>query len=242
MISLITCTGGRPKALELLRQCVLGQWWYGPIQWIVVNDVERDFELSFSKDDNSDQELFIEYVRPNPKWEPGQNTYRRNLKEALDKVKGQYIFFLEDDEYYHSSYLSFIMASFRNYDYPIVGLNHLLQYHLPTRTWLEKFRITWPALCATAIKASHLQHVYDAVEREGNTDHMLYQIVQERGTAIHLAPNGGLVVGLKGTPGRPGITPHHKTGYFNQDPTGAKLKQWIGSAAEDYLSLIKGIK
>ena len=73
----------------------------GAVRWIVVDDGPVPQAIEFAR-----PEWELEVVRPEPLWQPGENTQARNLQAGLDQVPdGAPLLIIEDDDHYAPSWL-----------------------------------------------------------------------------------------------------------------------------------------
>jgi hypothetical protein len=139
-VTLITCTGGRQKALALCTTFFVRQTWTGPLQWIIVNDVTdgpRPFPVLGNVEAHrypagQPIDFLMTNVGPTPPWQPGQNTLARNLLAAISEVRYDKVLFIEDDDWYAADFVV-TMVDLLDRGHGIVGSPTSRYYHLPTR-------------------------------------------------------------------------------------------------------------
>lgn len=224
-ITLITCTGGRPKVFARCCTLVQRQTYIGRYQWLIVDDVSQASGPSRSE--------LATMVFPKPKWQPGQNTLARNLLAAIPEVRYSKVIFAEDDDWYATDYVA-KMAALLDGPADIVGDPNSLYYHLPSKRYRVMKNGPSASLCQTGIKASMLP----ALERvcQGGSQFIDYRLWQQAKTKM-LTHVGG-VVGIKGLPGRPGIGvghhPERDPKQWTDDADLAVLRKWIGDDVQLY--------
>lgn len=244
-VTLITCTGGRPEALD--RLCLwITQQTFRRWNWIVVDDVDpptvhqHNGSISISSDAayswSTKTGLLI---RPDPLWKPGQSTMRRNLALALEKVQTEFVLILEDDELYLPTYIERMRELLEHAD--IVGLTPARYYHVGFRRYRVIPSPLHASLCQTGFRRSLIPELLNLLTRQRSdfVDLPLwgaYRGGHSRGgdrvrTMLHKAD---LVVSIKGMPGRGGIGAGHrssveKNGSWTSDPDLAVLTEWVGS-------------
>jgi hypothetical protein len=228
-ITLITCTGGRPEALALCRKYVMRQTWRGPLQWIVVDDVEpRTVLPDFGLD------VDVRVLHPEPSWGYGQNTLARNILAAIPEVKYSCVLFIEDDDWYAPGYLEFMHALLQKN--VIVGEAPAHYYHVPSRRGLVLPNKQHASLCQTGIRSSllyHLLNVCRATQRPF-IDVRLWENMPLSGLR---ADSSLFCVGMKGLPGRAGIGIGHRpenNSLWRADSEGLMLACWVGFDAKEY--------
>jgi len=227
LVTLITCTGWRPAAWALCQKFIARQTFKGPIQWVVVYD-EPGIEPQSSPDILKCKNIKQEFHPSVKDWRPGINTQHFNMDEALKHVKGDYIFVVEDDDWYAPNYLETFMYLLQRFD--IVGQADSKYYNIKERSWRKWGNNKHTSLCETGLKRSKL----DLLDRAVNSgdlffDMQLWNIVHGEKHSNLIFQHIGLVVGMKGLPGRVGIGGgHHQTDGFTRDPRFDVLKEWIG--------------
>lgn len=238
LLSVITCTGGRPEAFELCTKYIKAQKFeldhFLNIQWIVVyDDVDPPPILS------AGQRVNVEIYKSSKSWKEGVNTQRSNMEEALKHVRGDYIFLFEDDELYKPSYLSTMLDLLDYCD--LAGVCNSKYYHVGLPGYKEMHNYNHAALSHTALTKKALPLLQAAVDSgEMFFDiHMWNNAREKRVTSLLLA-NTDLVIGMKGMPGRPNLGAGGQKRDYLIDPNLAKLEEWCGAYASNYLPFIKG--
>lgn len=227
-VSLITCTGGRQEAFSLLESHISKQT-FKQFEWIVVDDCLPVTTCTMQQ----------KYYRGPDLWEPGTNTQRANMNLALEKAQGEFIFVIEDDDYYAPQYLAQMMSCFTNS--MAVGLSNSKYYKVDMPGWKTMKNYEHASLSQTAFNknilpimkwALHSGHFYFDIE--------FWKELKKRDIAYTLIANSTLSVGIKGMPGRDGLTPSHKDskGYM-VDTSYTTFKKWLGSATLQYESFLK---
>ncbi len=218
-LSLVTCTGGRPEAFALCERWMARQT-AQPYEWIVVDDCDPTTETTLGQ----------VRVEPTPKW-CGATTFGRNMLAALERVSGDAVAFIEDDDWYAPDYLenTLRMLSLA----PMVGEGWARYYNVRTRTWATRCNAAHATTASTACRAECIPAIVDVIN-ESHTycyDLGMWKAVQE--TALVL--NVHKYVGIKGMPGRPGLADGHRDASISgPDPELKKLREWIGDDADLY--------
>lgn len=223
MLHLLTPTGARPRAWAICERLMAAQDYEGPVSWIIVDDGPEPQPLTFRR---PGWEVVI--IRPGPLWRPGQNTQRRNLQVGLHCIPlDARLAIIEDDDYYDPGYLTAAIEWLENAD--LVGENMTRYFNVPNRVPHLSGAPKYACLCATAMKGAALAAFRGICAQDVQyVDIELWRSFRGQ-RALHTAE---LVVGMKGLPGRPGITGGHK---LNGMARGEKLREWIGAAADLYL-------
>jgi glycosyltransferase involved in cell wall biosynthesis len=228
-ITLLTLTGDRPYAFSLCEKYMARQtrkW----DQWIVLDDCDPPTLTTM------DQEIYY----PRPKWTPASgNTILRNLSYAMEYIKGDYIFFIEDDDWYHPQYLEKYSQILED-NYDITGEIKTYYYNVRKQTYLRHNNVLHSSLFQTAMKTSLFRMIpieycrgplYDMYAwNYANTQHLKRYAISDMIYSI----------GIKGMEGRPGVVGYHTNpkNWGTKDPTW--LENTIGKDdADNYLRFIK---
>ena len=197
MINIITPTGARPEAWANCQQYMADQDYPGPVRWIIVDDGPEPQAVTFRR---LGWDLIV--VRPQPLWQPGQNTQARNLLAGLDRVQeGVKVVVIEDDDMVAPYWLS-QCAEWLDHD-DLVGEAPTLYRHVNGREKLMNNKT--PSLCQTAMKGPAIDRFRRVLETHKTAiDFNLWK----GGGKVY--PNSGGVIGIKGLPGRPGIGIGHR--------------------------------
>ena len=190
-----------------------------PYQWIVVDDCVVETVMHREQ----------EWIRPFDRWH-GQNTLARNLRAALQFVRGDRIVFVEDDDYYGPDYLA-AMDDILSHQ-PIAGQRPARYYNVAHARYREFQNISHASLCQTGIRIE-VRTLFERMlaVQPSAVDFGLWSCFRDMPPVI-----GNSVVGIKGMPGRKGIgIGHDATGEgWTDDPDGSKLREWCGLDAEQY--------
>lgn len=232
LISLITCTGTRPEAFALCEKWMGRQTAFKvfPFEWIVVDDGPVPINCTMGQT----------YVRGPKQWEEGINTHRYNMDAALEKVRGDYIFVIEDDDFYTPEYIETMIDLMRFV--PVVGEGTAKYYNLKIPGYKEMRNREHASLCQTALRSTHKDLLYKAVHSgELYFDIHLWRTVIDSKIPSILVNDTALCIGMKGLPGRTGIGAGHKKEKrdYYLDAGGRKLKEWLGSDAQYYESFLR---
>lgn len=229
MITLITATGGRPEAFALCEKYIARQTYKGPTQWIVVDDCKPHTLTTLKQ----------EYVRGPKDWKPDINTQRYNMDVAISRIKGDCIFIIEDDDYYAPNYIEAHLSLLQHVK--VVGEAKSKYFNVAVPGWKIMPNLKHSSLAQTSFR-KELLPTFEKALHSGNLyfDVTFWEKVHEAQTPALLATNKNLCIGIKGLPGRAGITGSHRSKDFMYDPEFKVLKEWIGNDANSYLKYKKG--
>lgn len=225
MLTLITPTGGRPEAFALCERWMAAQtvkW----DQWIVVDDCDPPTPTTLGQT----------VIRPEPLWQPGDNTQARNLLAALPLIEGDLIAIIEDDDWYGPRYLESIETYLQIF--LAVGQIPACYYNVPASMWRNNKNDNHASLCQTAFHASELRNLEAVIHLAPKFIDLEFwhreRAIKEQTTLLY-TPKHPLCVGMKGLPGRDGIGGGHIPGRsgWNED-NGDKLRELLGDDARLY--------
>lgn len=140
-VTVITCTGDRLDSFNLLRQWMKNQT-LQPKQWIVVDDGKTP--LPYTKG------LPFEYYRREPSDKDYLHTLCLNLPVALSKVRYEKIIIMEDDDWYHPTYIDYMCSLLDKSD--LTGFANLIFYNPTIQKYMIKGTARQPALAQTAFR------------------------------------------------------------------------------------------
>lgn len=193
LLTALTPTGARPEAFA---QCV--EWMRAQTinaRWVIVDDGPEP--MPKPRIDGWQ----IVYLRPDPLWQPGQNTQKRNLLAGLGFC-GDRIAVIEDDDQYAPDWLERVNGWLDHDD--LVGEGGSVYHNLRTGNTRNMNNTRHASLCATAVKGKAIDWLRAACKGSAPVDIALWQ------NPGKVYPHSGGVIGLKGYPGRPGIGIGHK--------------------------------
>lgn len=196
-MTVITPTGARPEAFAKCVEYMQAQTYTGRVRWVIVDDGPEAMPTPKVKG------WQIVHARPEPLWEPGQNTQARNLLEGLSFAAPEdRVAIVEDDDAYAPWWLERV-SEWLDFD-DLVGEAPSIYRHL---NGAEKNmgNKTHASLCATAMCDGAIDD-FRRVLNEGGK--MIDVRLWKRGGKIY--PQQGGVIGIKGYPGRPGIGVGHR--------------------------------
>lgn len=229
LITLITPTGSRPEAFAQCERYIKNQTFKNSIQWIVIDDSIPETKCTLNQT----------YVRSPKLWSTDINTQRYNIDAALEHITGEYIFIIEDDDYYHPQYLQYYFNLLSTTPVNVVGEADAKYYNLNIPGHRRMFNNEHSSLCQTAFHKSQLPLFSKAVHSgELYFDVVFWNLLKENSIPRLLMNDSGLSVGIKGMPGRSGIGVGHKERGYLFDTNFEMLRKWTGLNAEYYITVI----
>jgi len=249
MITLITPTGDRKISFNLtikymIQQQILADM---PVQWIVVDDGLTPETQEVLQLNNGYLSAFhFKYIRrdPNIEKETGKNSPRSlaaNLLTAIPYVKGDFIFVIEDDDWYSPLYLHDGVTKLE--ENHIAGSIWQCYYNLEQLTF-KVMKNKGSSLCSTCFRMDLLPlfkkvciTCYDANFK--GIDYSFWLVAKQSGVNYFIdEAHNYLCVGMKSLPGRKGIGIGHEGRRFYPDPTAKKLREWVGEeSCKKYLGI-----
>lgn len=237
-ISLITPTGGRPEALKICEKFV--KRFYIPsnteLEWIVVLDTDSAFDY-VPHNDKDHPYLNIKQVKGYKPWQPGINTQHSNMLAGIERVTGNYVFVIEDDDYYAKNYIQAMLHLLQFWNF--AGEGHSIYYNIREMSWRHQNNWRHASLCQTALISDYLDILKECVLAEPlYIDLMLFEKLREKNLDHVITNYQGLCVGMKGLPGKGGIGTGHTPKGFIPDPGYKKLKSLVGDDFSLYEEII----
>lgn len=226
MLTLLTATGARPEAWAICERLMARQDYAGQVHWIIVDDGPEPQPVTFQREG-----WWLEVIRPQPHWQPGQNTQARNLRVGLRDVSPDArLVIIEDDDWYAPSWLRIADTALGNAE--LIGECRARYYNVATRRGKQLHNNQHASLCSTAMRGRAIETFRWACEQRTKfIDLELWR----KGRSRYLF-GGGRVCGIKGLPGRGGIGMGHSKDFSGtHDPDGRILREWIGDDADLYL-------
>ena len=216
----LTPTGNRSEGLALLGEYLEAQTYQGPGKWIIVDDCDPASYIPPTR-------FETEIIRPDWRWRNGQNTQADCLLAGLERIPGDaVVFVLEDDDAYLPEYVATMLAALESSD--LVGESSARYYNVRTGRFKEMPTPRHSSLASTALRGT--EALRNACKgRPKFIDIGLWH--QFRGRKALLDTHN--VVGIKGLPGRQGIGVGHRATFGDPDTAGV-LRQWAGAYADNY--------
>lgn len=234
LISLLTPTGGRKKIFELCEHWIKNQTIHNnakyKIEWICVDDYPED-PTKFT--------LGQTVIKAPILWKPGYNTQRSNCTALLEAAKGDLIFWIEDDDWYSSTYIESMVKLLETSQ--IAGLSYSRYYHIGIKGYNILTNYKHASLCQTAFRKSLTSRCYRAI----NSGHFYFDIelwksCMQDGISSTLLAHTNLSIGIKGSPtGKQGLSNGHNPENYKEDTDLNVLKGWIEKDYKYYLPFVK---
>ena len=240
VVSLITATGDRPRALDLCAEWMHRQTWDGGVEWIIVDDGQEPYVPEYRR-----VGWWVRHIKRKHTG-PGLESFLGNVTAGVQSVTGDVVLFIEDDDWYAPEHIEEMVARLEKHE--AVGNNLQRYYRLPKRSYLEKQNgANVACLCQTGLRAEHAPLILDSVAecRQRGRFHVdvgFWARVRDSGLRRDVYLERPTTVGMKGLPGRSGLGLGHQGAGFGpyrwKDDQGAvKLREWVGDDAGLYLAL-----
>lgn len=236
MIDIITPTGDRPLCFTRCIKWMQQQTIKESVHWIIVDDGQEEAPI-FS---NFPKNWKITYLRRQKESSDPYNTQGVNILKAIDKVESSKVVMIEDDDYYHKDWLS-TASELLNY-YDIVGKSSIIYYNILNKSYhftnyFTDYPTTTNPMVQTAFRSSHLATLKNICEINTiQIDNELWQSVKGSKYLLNTEESLKLVIGIKGMPGRPGVTLKHTIPLVWEDPFLENFKEFLG---EDHIHYLK---
>ena len=223
-ISVITPTGGRPLAFELCELWMSRQT-QKPDEWIVVDDFPIPTTCTMNQ----------RIIRRTPFWNPNSgHTLQYNLIEAMKIVTGDIILIMEDDDWYSPFYIEnmvkkFLTPTCEGLDRHLIGAAIYSYFSINTSTYHIINNTSHSSLsqvCFTKRLLTQINILLKYFQNAHVFDFELWRYA--KCNKITFLTKTQWCVGIKGLPGRPGVTAEHRRQLPFSDPNFLQLEEWIG--------------
>ena len=218
-IAVLTCTGDRHECLQLTRKyferslipenCELN--------WVVVDDGNTKF--------NPGGCVYCENGTA--------TTFAKQLKTGLKKCLdfgATHILFMEDDDWYHPGRIcAQVEAIQNNYGILLHGYKNSIYYNVPQKRWQRCQNTKHSSLHDTAVTREIAEKFLKSLD--GRSSEICFDMLlwKDFGDYGKLDENCGMVVSLKGMPGRHGLgNGHDSFENWTGDNLGLELDKLIG--------------
>jgi hypothetical protein len=227
MLDIITPSGDRPLQFSLCVEWMKKQTFTGKVNWIIADDsIASHYETPKMPDNWS-----VTHLKINRLTLPTFSTQSDNILKALENVKNDKIVMVEDDDYYHPSWLETCDKNLNNCD--IFGRTRVIFYNISNKTfWDKQYNNGLNPMCQTSFKSTLIPKFKDICSKNTELlDHLLWGLVEDS-KKIFLSNNKiEYVIGIKGLSGRGGMSRKHTMIFNNPDPDYYYLKKFIGENA-----------
>jgi len=204
---------------------MLAQDYAGTVRWVVVDDGATAQPVTFTRPG-----WRLEIVRPEPYWQPGQNTQSRNLLAGLAVIADtDRVVIIEDDDYYSPKWLTHISGALELAE--LAGETHARYYNVNTKRYQTHNNTQHASLCATALTGSAIARLRELCQQPRR----FIDIDLWRDHPSRALTDSRLTVGIKGLPGRAGIGVGHDRSFGRADDSQQTvLREWLGPDAGLY--------
>ena len=163
------------------------------------------------------------------------HTLKRNLKLAIEAVETNFVIMMEDDDWYHEYYLRTMFSYCGIAD--IVGERPTIYYHVPTSQYYSNRNNLHASLCQTAFSSRYFSAIHALCQKDDShfVDLHLWKN-HDIGERALFEKENPLCVGLKGLPGRQGVTAGHRLDNrcWVKDPEYKIFKELLGHDHSKY--------
>ncbi len=228
-ISIITPTADREFCLSRLSYYLQRQTFIGDIQWVVTDSGSRKYE-SLTCGPNLDFSWEYKYLGHITK---PHKSFCRNMADALSRVKHNKILVMEDDDWYHPTYVETMFERLNKYQ--LVGEIPATYYHIKDESYRILPNVDRASMCQmgfTKSVVSIIQHIIKQGSAFVDIQLWKYYSSQFKKQLY----NRRLSIGIKGMPGNIGIGIGHRPTdvHRTKDKNFQKLEEWIGKEDTDF--------
>jgi hypothetical protein len=152
---------------------------------------------------------------------------------------------IEDDDWYSNIYFKFLSEALDNYD--VVGIDCTTYYHIPTKRYKRLVHPGRSSLNSTAFRFNVVEVFMNALvlaakQNVCHVDILFWNMVKELKLKYKLFNVDGLVLGLKGLPGKAGLGIGHRDGplFPGDDRSLEFLASVMGHDIISYMDFLNG--
>lgn len=230
-ITIITCTGDRPTPFDLCVKYMARQT-RRPDQWVIVDDGATPLDIDAGRLAEQCGIREVQIVRRLPRSDDPPHTLPVNLLAALKHVSNPKVAFVEDDDWYGPEHLAAIDDGLELHG--LAGFRGIVYYHVGKRCHKTMGEASpHSSLCQTGLTRKAFPTLERICSRRGMFVDL--QLWKEFAGAKQLWENQNTVVGIKGLPGRPGLTAGWRSvNSYTPDPSLTYLESLIGEDVANY--------
>jgi len=179
-------------------------------------------------------------------------TLADNLLDAIPHIKSPKILFFEDDDWYAPIFVEHMVSMLDKAE--VVGLQYIRYYHVGIRHWQTVPNTSNSALSTTGLRDNMLRRFQWICEmcvkdecpwvdlRFWGTSRTPWDMSGPLDCTKHMFESPYVLVGIKGGPGRFGLSPGHEHNAYTdkeKDLDLRMLRSWIGDDADAYADFYK---
>jgi len=155
--------------------------------------------------------------------------------QQVKKMKADKVVIIEDDDWYHESYLSIVSKNLDLYD--VVGADYSLYYHVKKRAAKNLIHKGRSSLYMTSFKSKVLDTFKVTNTKHVFIDLDLWKHVKKEGYSMQFPLMVSHAIGIKHNIGKCGGIGHTMNGWDFQDPDLNYLEKLIGNDVEFYKTI-----
>jgi glycosyltransferase involved in cell wall biosynthesis len=228
--TVITPTGDRPEAFSLCIKYLLRQTCQ-PKEWIIVDDGKSPMLPPLDIP-------YVHYIRRERQAGEPAHTLRPQMVEALKYVSTDKVIIMEDDDWYDPEYCETLVAVLDKA--VLAGQGEGVYYHIPNRSYFLCKNKDRASRCQTSFRSSFIPTVLRVCQSSSSPFLDLNVWTVKNTSKLLLTDFRPLCVGMKGLPGRRGLTMGWtRPNSFKPDLNGSVLKGYIGEDIENYRRWMK---
>jgi hypothetical protein len=196
--SVITPTGDRPEAFSICCK-LMEQQTQKPSEWIIIDDGNTPLNIpDFG---------FVKYIKRQKKDGEPKHSLPIQFQTAMGYVTTDKVIIMEDDDWYDKNY--FMITNVLLGEFNLVGLTHNIYYFIPSKQYYIFGNNQHSSFCSTAFTREIYRFFNHIKLNQPYIDMDLWR-VYSIGKKLLYRPEITKVLGIKGLPGRMGITydPH----------------------------------
>lgn len=229
-ISVITPTADREFCLNRLTFYLKRQTFIGDIQWIISDSGSKSaISTSLPFSFNTIEYKYLEYIKDS------KQSFCKNMQDALSRVKYKKVLVMEDDDWYHPTYIEVMCERLHRKD--LIGEIPAIYYHIKDKSYRILPNTERASMCQMGFTEKVIPIIQHIIKQDSSNAFIDLKLWKYYSSQFkRQLYNSRLSIGIKGMPGNPGIGIGHriKDVHRKSDPDFRKLEKWIGKEDTDF--------
>ncbi len=219
-ISIVTPTADREFCLKRLAFYLQRQTFVGDIQWVVTDSGSRFLRGCLPIPMEYE---YLGHIK-NPK-----QSFCSNMQDALSRVKYDRILVMEDDDWYHPTYVETMYERLNKNQ--LVGEIPAIYYHVKDQSYRILPNTERASMCQMGFRKDVIRIIQHIIKQDSTNAFIDLKLWKYYASQFkRKLYNTRLSIGIKGMPGNEGIGigHRHKDVHRTKDKDFKKLEEWIG--------------
>ncbi len=227
-ISIVTPTADREFCLKRLAYYLQRQTFVGTIQWIITDSGSKSFTKPISLNFPCEYE-YLGHIKDS------KQSFCKNMQNALSRVKYKKVLVMEDDDWYHPTYIEVMWERLHIKD--LIGEIPATYYHIKDKSYRILPNTERASMCQMGFTEKVIPIIQHIIKQDSSNAFIDLKLWKYYSSQFkRQLYNSRLSIGIKGMPGNSGIGIGHriKDVHRKSDPDFRKLEKWIGKEDTDF--------